>query len=224
MNRLIFWDWTGTLVDESRMDSAVCRSMEKELAENKGTSLAEAVKSFQNYLGSLEKTWEWHDYSRHGRMLGIDWKKSQTENLKLLSLVPGAREILAFSKNKGFINILATNAVTPVIHVRMEHLGLSSLLDMIIGSDTVGALKSEGRHFRKGLQECHGIPEESFSVGDNPVQDILPARALGIRTVFCLYGRNMTHYHSGHLSSDHHQNAVSSYRINRLQDIKNILS
>ena len=224
MNRLIFWDWTGTLVDESRVDKAVCRSMEKELSERRGISLSEAVKSFQNYLSELEKTWEWHDYVRHGRELNLDWEKAQKDNMRLLSLVPGAREILAFSKNKGFRNILTTNAVTPVIHLRMNHLGMNSAFDGIIGSDTVGALKSKGIHFRKGLREYQGIPEKSFSIGDNPVQDILPARELGINTIFCIYGRNLTHYHSGHLSSDHKKNAQSSFRINHLQDIKDILS
>ncbi len=224
MNRLIFWDWTGTLVDESRMDSAVCRFMEKELAHKKGTTLPDAVRLFQDYLGGLEKTWEWHDYTRHGMKLEIDWQKAQSENLTHLSLVPGAREILSFSKNKGFINILTTNAVTPVIRLRMGHLGLSSLFDMIIGSDTVKALKSEGHHFEKGLHEFQGNPGKSFSVGDNPVQDILPARELGIQTIFCVYGRNMTHYHSGHLSSDHRRKAASSFRINSLQQIKDILT
>jgi hypothetical protein len=28
MNKLIFWDWTGTLADESELDEAVCTSME----------------------------------------------------------------------------------------------------------------------------------------------------------------------------------------------------
>jgi HAD superfamily hydrolase (TIGR01549 family) len=223
MNRLIFWDWNGTLVDESRMDNAVCMFMEKELADKMRITLDESVRSFQNYLVKLEKNWKWHDYAGHGRNLGIDWKKAQVENLQHLSLVPGAREILSFSKNKGFKNILTTNAVTPVILLRMDHIGLSSMFDMIIGSDTVKALKSEGRHFQKGLQELHGVPEASFSVGDNPVQDILPARKLGIHTIFCVYGKNMTHYHSGHLSSDHLQKPNSSFRIERLQQIKDIL-
>ncbi len=224
MNRLIFWDWTGTLVDESRMDSAVCRFMEKELAQTAGLSLAGAVEKFQNHLEKLEKTWEWHDYTKHGEQLGIDWKRAQIENFQRLALVPGAREILSFAKNKGFKNVLTTNAVTPVIRLRMEHLGLNSMFEAIIGSDTVEALKSEGLHYRKGLHECRGIPGKSFSVGDNPVQDILPARELGLKTVFCVYGRNMTHYHSGHLSSDHRQNAASHFRVSSLQQIKDILT
>lgn len=223
MNRLIFWDWTGTLVDESRLDNAVCRSMEKEMAANNNLSLMVAAKKFQGYLEKLEKTWEWHDYTRHGRILGVDWEKAQVTNLKHISLVPGAKEILTFSKNKGFKNILSTNAVTSVIRLRMEHLGLTSLFDSIIGSDTVKALKSEGLHFQKGIHDFNGMPKASFSVGDNPVQDIIPARNLGMQTIFCVYGRNMTHYHSGHLSSDHQQNAASSYRINSLQQIKDIL-
>lgn len=223
MNKLIFWDWTGTLADEAELDKAVCRRMEQDIAREAGISIEQAASRYQDYLKKREKTWRWHDYVVHCHDFGINWKSSQESHIDKLRLVPGAGDMLAYARSRGYKNILATNAVRRVIELRAAYAGIDHLLDMIIASDDVQALKSEGRHFQRGLREWLSRPEVSFSVGDNPIQDIRPALELGLTTVFCAYGRHLTHYHSTHISDDHVELVCPSFSITELSDIRYII-
>ncbi len=223
MQKMIFWDWTGTLADESRLDAAVCRAIEAELAQVYGIPDVRAAERFQAYLKSLENTWEWHDYVRHARHFGLDWLSSQKVHLSKLKLVPYAGEILLHAREKGYKNILATNAVRAVVLLRLEHSGLKTLMDAVVASDDAGGLKAEGRHFA-----CISdlSPEDlpfCFSVGDNPIQDIRPAQELGIRTIFCGFGRDLTHYHSPHLYDNHDISADADFKVQSLRDIESII-
>lgn len=222
-NNLIFWDWTGTLANEAELDRAVCATMEREYARKMEISPEEAADFYQRYLKKLENTWNWHDYVTHCRDMGIDWEFCQTSNFDKLFPVTGAGEILAYAQTKGYRNVLATNAVRPVIELRLGHVGLDHYFDLIVASDDAQALKSEGKHFLRGLKELEGTASASYSVGDNPVQDIQPAQRLGLKTVFCTYGRKLTHYHSDHISDNHREKARSAFRIAKLTDIKYIL-
>lgn len=222
-NKLIFWDWTGTLANEAALDRAVCQTMEQQLAEKEGISLEAAAARYQQHLYALEGTWSWHDYVSHCRELGIDWRYSQERNFDKLFLVPGAGEILAYARARGYKNILATNAVRKVIELRIDHVGIGPMFDHVIASDDARALKSEGKHFLRGLKALNGSASLSFSVGDNPIQDIKPAQSLGIKTIFCTYGRQLTHYHSAHISDNHNAQVRSAFRIKKLQDIQYIL-
>jgi FMN phosphatase YigB (HAD superfamily) len=222
-SKLIFWDWTGTLANEAELDRAVCLTMEQELAEKESIPPGQAAERYQAYLKEREGTWQWHDYVTHCEDLGIDWRFCQESNLDKLFLVPGAGEILTYAHDRGYTNILATNAVRKVIELRIAHVGIGPLFDRVIASDDARALKSEGKHFLRGLRDAEGIASASFSVGDNPVQDIQPAQQLGMRTIFCSYGRELTHYHSAHISDNHAERVQTGFRINKLTDIKYIL-
>ncbi len=221
--KLVFWDWTGTLADEFRLDEAVCRSMEEEVAHRDGIPFEEAERRFKDHLKRLENTWQWHDYVLHGKALGVDWKRHQEMYLGELVLLPHATEILEYSREKGYKNILVTNAVRPVILLRIGYLGLMNLFDAIITSDDVRALKSSGEHFRYGLRILDGDPQSSFSVGDNPVQDIEPAKRLGLKTIYCDFKRSMTHYHTAHISANHEELAQADYAIKNLSELRNII-
>jgi len=209
-SKLIFWDWTGTLANEAELDKAVCLTLEREQAKKEDISLAQAADRY-------------HDYVTHCRDLGIDWQYCQESNFDKLLLVPGAGEILTYAHSRGFQNILATNAVRKVIELRISHTGIGHLFDMIIASDDTRALKGEGKHFLRGLKKMEGIAAASFSVGDNPIQDIQPAQQLGMRAIFCTFGRDLTHYHSSHISDNHTEPVRAGFRIQKLTDIKYIL-
>jgi HAD superfamily hydrolase (TIGR01549 family) len=223
MEKVIFWDWSGTLADESALDKSVCLSMEEEITRREQVSLEEAANQFNRHLKKLENTWKWHDYVFHGESFSIDWKQAQENHLDKLSLLPYAREILEHSHAQGYKNILASNAVRPVILLRVAHTGLLDLFDFVIASDDVGALKSEGKHFTLGLDQLKADPAISFSVGDNPVQDIRPAHRLGLHTIFCAYGKKRTHYHSEHLTANHSESVEADFIIHSLEEIKEII-
>lgn len=223
MSKIIFWDWTGTLANEARLDRAVCRSLEEDIAAKRKIGPAEAERLFNNHLKKIEGRWEWHDYVQHGRNFGVDWRHSQEINLDKLVLVPYAREILEYTREKGFVNVLVTNAVRDVVLIRAEHVGLTDMFEAVIASSDVKALKAEGKHFEHGLRRFRGNPHRSYSVGDNPVQDIQPAKKIGLQTIFCDFGEKLVHYHSEHISKNHREASGSDYAIKSLLDIKDIL-
>jgi FMN phosphatase YigB (HAD superfamily) len=223
MSKIIFWDWTGTLADEARLDEAVCRSLEEDIAAQRNIPLTEAERLFNDHLTEIENSWQWHDYVQHGNDFGIAWKHSQEINLDKLVLVPNVREILEYTKGKGFLNTLVTNAVREVVLLRAKHVGLIDIFETVIASSDVKALKAQGKHFEYGLQHLDGDPRKSYSVGDNPVQDIKPAKKLGLKTIFCDLGENLVHYHSEHISNNHREVSDADYTIKNLLDIKSIL-
>lgn len=222
--RLIFWDWTGTLANESRLDAAVCAAIEKAISRRQRVSLSEARNRFQDYLRQLEGNWQWHDYLRHARLFNLPWEKIQELHLDKLSLLPGAREALSAARELGFRNLLATNAVRAVVNVRLNYLGITDLFDAVIASDDVAGLKASGLHFRHGLKLFAADPRACFSVGDNPVQDIAPARRLQIKTIYCPLGQNYTHYHTTHLKLNYQETVQADFVISFLAEIKEILA
>ncbi|MFC2165843.1 HAD family hydrolase [Acidobacteriota bacterium] len=223
MQKIMFWDWTGTLADESKLDEAVCRSLEEDIARERGITFADAVQVYKEFLKTVENTWNWHDYVQHGNNFGVDWKHSQKINLDKLQLVPHAREILAYTASKRYQNVLVTNAVRGVILLRVKHVGLIDSFRAIIASSDVKALKAEGKHFKHGLTLLNGNSKQSFSVGDNPIQDIQSAKNLGLRAIYCEFGKNLTHYHSQHISENHKETINADFSIQSLEDIKNII-
>lgn len=223
MSKIIFWDWTGTLADEARLDEAVCRSLEEDIAAKKKIPLAEAERMFNSHLKEIENSWQWHDYVQHGKFFGVVWKHSQEINLDKLVLVSHAKEILEYSKSQGFLNALVTNAVRDVVLLRVKHVGLFDMFETVIASSDVKALKAEGKHFAYGLQQLGGDPRRSYSVGDNPIQDIQPAKKRGLKTIFCDLGEGLVHYHSEHISNNHREISDADYTIKTLLEIKGIL-
>jgi FMN phosphatase YigB (HAD superfamily) len=223
MSKIIFWDWTGTLADEAKLDKSVCLSLEEDIAEKRNISITEAEQLFNNHLKALENSWQWHDYVQHGNYFGVDWKHSQEINLDKLVLVPHARQVLEFTKGKRFLNILVTNAVRDVVLLRAKHVEIIDMFEAIIASSDVKALKAEGKHFEYGLQYFDGDPQKSYSVGDNPIQDIQPAKKLGLETIFCDLGEKLVHYHSEHISNNHMEVIDADHKIKNLLDLKRIL-
>ncbi len=210
------------LADESGLDKGVCKTMEEMCAKNNDVSVAEAAKIFNRILKSLEGKWEWHDYVEHGRKLGVDWRDALVKNLDKLVVLPHAKEILEYAKSRGYANCLATNAVRDVILLRLKQSGLEKCFDLVIASDDVQAIKSEGNHFKFGLEKLGADPKLSFSIGDNPVQDTIPAKKLGLRTVFCAYWPGKTHYHTEHIYRQHFMQNDADYVIQNLEELRNI--
>lgn len=223
MAKIIFWDWTGTLADEAKLDKAVCRSMEEDIATKREISLGEAERLFNDHLRAIENSWQWHDYVQHGRDFGVDWTHSQEINLNKLVLVPYARKALEYTRRKGYFNILVTNAVRDVVLLRAKHVGIIDMFEAVIASSDVKALKAEGKHFAHGLKALDGDPHQSWSVGDNPIQDILPGKRLGLKTIFCDFGEGLIHYHSEHISNNHSEASGADYTINSLKEIEKII-
>ncbi|MFH0929393.1 MAG: HAD family hydrolase [Candidatus Aenigmatarchaeota archaeon] len=220
MAKAVFWDWSATLADEADFDRNVCESMEKEYARKNKITLVEASKAFKDILKKTENTWKWHDYINHAKEMGVDWKMAHIANIDLLEVLPNVEKVLKYSRRKGYYNCLTTNAVEEVIKFRMGR--LVNQFDLIVGSDTVKALKSKGKHLKYVIEKLDIEPSMSFSVGDELSQDITPAKKLGFKTVLCDYNKEMAYYHTEHFSKKI-VNTKPDYVINNLIEIKKII-
>ena len=65
----------------------------------------------------------------------------------------------------------------------LQEVGLLSLLDGVVSSAQVGAAKPDPAIFRAALARAGVAAAHAVHVGDSPAEDVLGARAVGIRAV-----------------------------------------
>lgn len=72
--------------------------------------------------------------------------------------------------------------------LRLCHLQLHHLFDLVITFDDTGHRKPSPVPFRRALQELGITADQTLMVGDWPERDMVGAAKVGIRTVFARYG------------------------------------
>lgn len=107
-----------------------------------------------------------HDYGRR-RATGI-------------ALFPDALPLLAALRAAGRTLVLITNGMQSTHVERIALLGLEEHFDHTLISDAVGMAKPDPRIFHHALQLAGCAPREAAMVGDNPINDIAGAQAVGI--------------------------------------------
>ncbi len=75
------------------------------------------------------------------------------------------------------------------VAVLCDEAGLTPLLDIVLDSAVAGLRKPDPAFFEKALAGMAVLPTESVMVGDSLEQDIRPARALGMKTLWLAPGR-----------------------------------
>jgi FMN phosphatase YigB (HAD superfamily) len=70
------------------------------------------------------------------------------------------------------------------LRVLLGEEGLAPLFDAVLCSEEVGLAKPDPALFRLALERLSAEPEEAAMVGDSLGSDIVPAKALGLRTVW----------------------------------------
>lgn len=99
---------------------------------------------------------------------------------------PGVRDALAELSRRYRLALCANQGTQ--IHEILRGYGLREYFSAAAISGEVGLEKPDPRLFRHLLGETGARPGEVVMVGDSPGNDILPARALGMRTVRILTG------------------------------------
>jgi putative hydrolase of the HAD superfamily len=99
------------------------------------------------------------------------------------SIAPGARESIEWLRGRGIrLGVLSNwDSRLPVL---LEDLRLGAIFDFHSISYAVGFEKPHPDAFRHALERAGARSEETLHVGDSLVADILPARGLGIRTLW----------------------------------------
>ena len=99
---------------------------------------------------------------------------------------------------------------------RLESWGLRQYFDVIVASAEIGHAKPDKEIFEKAFELAGCTAEESVMVGDRLDNDIIPAKALGMKTVWLKNGL------AKHQGAEYGKN-VADYQIYSLSELPHIL-
>jgi 8-oxo-dGTP diphosphatase len=170
----IFFDVGSTLVDESKVYEDRMRKIAK-IANVEYKYIYDTAIEFykENKKGDLEITkklnFELPNWKHEYEMLYNDTKIC----LKTLS-------------EKYKIGIIANQTLGTA--KRLEDFGILQYIDLVIASAEESVAKPDRRIFEIALNRANCIPEQSVMIGDRIDNDIIPAKAIGMKTIWIKQG------------------------------------
>jgi phosphoglycolate phosphatase len=102
-------------------------------------------------------------------------------------LYPGVREHLTALTEQGGSIAIVTNKPEQFALPLAHHLGLDEFTSVIIGGDTLSTKKPDPAMLAHALARLGASPTNATMIGDG-LQDLRAGRALGLRTIACLFG------------------------------------
>lgn len=101
--------------------------------------------------------------------------------------MPGSRETVALAHERGFGLVIATNSVFPLraIQHRLDWAEVGDFpYRLITAYEIMRWTKPHPEYYHEILDRIDRRPEQCLMIGNDPRQDIVPARAVGMRTFF----------------------------------------
>ena len=133
------------------------------------------------------------------------------ENVKL---IPGAREILDFLKERGYNLALISNGWTDLANQIIDEVKIREYFDLILISEDVGYRKCELKPFYILLEKLKLKPDECIMVRDRLDEDAC-ARKLGIKVVWFEFDENYVHPKP---------TEKFDFKIKKLEELEDLLS
>ncbi len=197
-----FFDIGSTLADESK----VLEDMYQKIAESSEKSeeyIYKRVVEFykQNKRGEVEVA----------KMLGVHKPKS---DLKFETLYKDAEECLNELSKKYKIGIIANQE--PGTAQRLELYGIGKYIDSIVASAEEGLKKPDSKIFEIALKKANCSPTQAVMVGDLIYYDILPAKKVGMKTIWIKQGM-------GRYWTPNNSNEKPDYEVDSLLDILKLI-
>ena len=170
----LFFDLGSTLVDESKAYEHRIREIADISHRSYGELLEYARSAYrQNIKGDLAAA----------RMAGIPlpaWHKEEEV------LYPGTVACLRELSSRYYIGIIANQS--PGTVRRLKAYGLMPYIELVIASAEEGLSKPDPEIFRIALAKSHCRPENTVMIGDRIDNDIVPAKLLGMKTIWIRQG------------------------------------
>ncbi len=194
----LFFDVGSTLVDESRAYSRRIR----ETIAGSGVSYEQFYEEMlrfyrQNKKGDLEA-------AKQFGLTVAPWHSEEEV------LYPDAVSCLKALHSRFSIGIIANQPLGTAD--RMEKMGLAPYLDRIISSAEEGLAKPDPAIFRLALERAGCRPEQAVMIGDRLDNDIVPAKQLGMTTIWVKQG-------FGGLSTPRTPEETPDFTVESLSDI-----
>ena len=198
----LFFDVGSTLVDESR----VYEDRMKKKAELSGITPQQIYENAislyrRNKKGDLEIA----------KQLGIELPKWESQYEKLYT---DSEDCLKGLSRNYEIGIIANQPLGT--SERLENLGVRKYIDLIIASAEEGVSKPDRRIFEIALERSRCRPENAVMIGDRIDNDIVPAKQLGMKTIWIKQG-------FGSLWTVMDESEKADIEVNNLSDILNYL-
>ena len=102
-------------------------------------------------------------------------------------LFPGVYEHLGELHERGCKVAVVTNKPEQFAIPLARHLDLDAFTSVIIGGDTLATRKPDPAMLAHALEQLGSMPKSATMVGDG-LQDLRAGKALGLRTIACLFG------------------------------------
>ena len=99
---------------------------------------------------------------------------------------------------------------------RMSQYGLSPYLDLVIASAEEGIAKPDLRIFELALERANCLPENAVMIGDRLDNDILPAKRVGLKTIWIRQG-------FGGMATSLREEETPDFFVNNLQELLELL-
>lgn len=126
------------------------------------------------------------------------------EESKVSSVIPysGVIETLEKIHQKGIMICAISNALSKNATIRLERMGITSFIDLLVTPDTCGHRKPDPGMYQYCAEKLGLSYNEICVVGDNIPNDIAPAKGLGMFTVHATYGDRLPKEFAGETIPD----------------------
>ena len=170
----LFFDIGSTLADESLAYEEIYRKIAK--AANK------------TYDFVYEKALEYYKQNKRGdkevaRFFNVSFPEWEP---KLEVLYTETKMLLKTLHDKYKIGIIANQL--PGTEERLQAFGIRKYIDVIAASSDEGVAKPDKRLFQIALEKADCAPEHAIMIGDRIDNDIVPAKEIGMRTIWIKQG------------------------------------
>lgn len=210
MERMIFWDFHGTLTPPDHGWSPTVLELAQTVRPEltwEDVAKVFAHEGFPWARWQEEQTWqrqpgawwrhvEQHVFAQTLRRLGLE--EADCRRLAALArdkelqpsryrLYPGVPDMLETLRGRGWRQAVLSNNF-PELGDIVDALGIGPAFEAVFVSANLGYDKPHPDFFQQALAVC-GNPEVAVMVGDNPRRDIAGAHAAGMRTLWIARGR-----------------------------------
>ncbi|MFP4424706.1 MAG: HAD-IA family hydrolase [Candidatus Woesearchaeota archaeon] len=206
MIKAVLYDLDDTLYDYTYAHKIAMKAVFWELNKHMKMSYNRFMKLFKLSRVEIHKELS-GTASAHNRVLYFQRLMEKTNNsiepsivLKLyhtywdslmenMRLKPGAIESLEYCREHGIKTAVVSDLTTSVQLRKLEKLGISKYIDVLVTSEEAGSEKPHSIMFLLTLNKLKVSAEEAVMVGDNKVADIEGANFVGLTTVLLKKGK-----------------------------------
>ena len=178
--KVLFFDVGYTLVDESAVWEQRCKTQaETEEAKKLGLTAADiyhevekaSIAGLPQYRTVIDK---------------FRFKETARYQHELETLYEDAPTVLKTLAGKNELGVIANQS--DGLEKRLEEFGIRQYFTYVVSSWDVQMMKPDVRIFEHALKLAKCRPEEAYMIGDRIDNDVIPAKSIGMKTIWVKQG------------------------------------